>query len=438
MLLVKLIGFIGKVLKAFFVWVVFKPIFFILKFFLYRPILKIYSSYLRINRYLKLKESGNNKLITWLQKKSLHIFVVVLTVIIVITNFANKGKAEVTTEKLKKTVIANVITNEFSDIANEELITESAVQEGAIINNQSRYLHNAILAENIKKINTKTEPAVENSNLETTSDGQAVLKPNIATTNKTIPTRTDVVNYTILTGDTISSIAEKFNISVNTILWENNLSAYSTIKPGQNISILPTSGIRHTVKSGENLSSISKKYDIDANAIAKANNISLTTSLKINQKLMIPGGKKITTAVTTVKKTGISTIKNIVKPSTQVASGSMFWPTEGHRITQYYSWRHTGLDIANKTGTPLYAAEGGTVTFSGWSSGYGNRVDIDHGNGKKTRYGHASKLYVSVGDVVEKGQAIAAMGSTGRSTGPHLHFEVLINGVRQNPLNYIK
>ena len=116
----------------------------------------------------------------------------------------------------------------------------------------------------------------------------------------------------------------------------------------------------------------------------------------------------------------------------------MKWPTVGHRITQYYSWRHTGLDIANKTGTPLYASEGGTVDYSGWSNGYGYNVLINHGGGKKTRYAHASKLYVKKGDVVSKGEAIAAMGSTGWSTGPHIHFEVIINGVKKNPLNYIK
>jgi murein DD-endopeptidase MepM/ murein hydrolase activator NlpD len=98
------------------------------------------------------------------------------------------------------------------------------------------------------------------------------------------------------------------------------------------------------------------------------------------------------------------------------------------------------VDIGNKVGTPIYAADDGVVIISkgGWNGGYGNTIVIDHGGGKKTRYGHASKLFVKVGDRVEKGENIAAMGSTGRSTGPHLHFEVLVNGGRTNPLNYIR
>ena len=120
------------------------------------------------------------------------------------------------------------------------------------------------------------------------------------------------------------------------------------------------------------------------------------------------------------------------------AGNKMNWPTVGHRITQYYTWKHYAVDIANKTGTPIYAADSGEIEVAGWGTGYGNQILIDHGGGKKTRYGHMSKFYVKKGDKVTKGQAIGEMGSTGWSTGPHLHFEVIINGVKQNPLNYIK
>jgi murein DD-endopeptidase MepM/ murein hydrolase activator NlpD len=116
----------------------------------------------------------------------------------------------------------------------------------------------------------------------------------------------------------------------------------------------------------------------------------------------------------------------------------MAWPTQGHRITQYYSWRHHGLDIANKTGTPLYSSDAGRVQYAGWSNGYGNNVIIDHGGGKQTRYAHLSKFYCNTGDSVAKGETIGAMGNTGWSTGPHLHFEVIINGTKYNPLNYIR
>ena len=100
--------------------------------------------------------------------------------------------------------------------------------------------------------------------------------------------------------------------------------------------------------------------------------------------------------------------------------------------------RHYGLDIANKTGTPLYAADSGTVESAGWGAGYGYNIVIDHGGGKKTRYAHMSKFYVEKGAKVSKGMPIGEMGSTGWSTGPHIHFEVIINGKKYNPLNYIK
>ena len=116
----------------------------------------------------------------------------------------------------------------------------------------------------------------------------------------------------------------------------------------------------------------------------------------------------------------------------------MNWPTVGHRITQYYSWRHRAVDIANKTGTSIYAADAGTINVVGWGKGYGNQIVINHGGGKKTRYAHLSKFYVKRGQKVGKGETIAAMGSTGWSTGPHVHFEVIINGKKYNPLNYTK
>jgi len=116
----------------------------------------------------------------------------------------------------------------------------------------------------------------------------------------------------------------------------------------------------------------------------------------------------------------------------------MNWPTVGHYITQYYSWRHQGLDIANKIGTPLYAADAGVIETAGWGRGYGNQIVINHGGGKKTRYAHLSKFYTKKGQKVDKGEAIGTMGSTGRSTGPHLHFEIIINNIKYNPLNYIR
>ena len=131
---------------------------------------------------------------------------------------------------------------------------------------------------------------------------------------------------------------------------------------------------------------------------------------------------------------------------TWLPTGSFRWPCSGN-ITSRFGYRnlkysyasknHKGIDIANRKGTPIVAADGGTVVYAGWMSGYGYLVQIDHGNGFVTYYGHNSKLLVSVGQHVYKGQQIAAMGSTGNSTGNHCHFEIRYNGVPKNPLNYL-
>lgn len=265
----------------------------------------------------------------------------------------------------------------------------------------------------------------------------------------TIPTRTEAITYLVQSGDTISGIARRFNISANTILWENNLSVTSLLQPGDKLVILPTSGVSHSVTAGQTLSQIASLYGVSPENIMTANGLNNPNQLRIGTKLVIPGGNKIAQASqSTTRRIGedvsksITTIKNIIPggPSAVIPSGGrMAWPTTGHRITQYFSWRHSGVDIANKIGTPIYAADDGVIITVGYNrGGYGNQIVIDHGGGKTTRYGHLSAFSVNLGQKVSKGQYIAAMGSTGRSTGSHLHFEVMIKGQHYNPLNYVR
>ncbi len=201
----------------------------------------------------------------------------------------------------------------------------------------------------------------------------------------------------------------------------------------------------HTVARGETLSRIAKLYNVDEDAIIRQNNLSADGNIAISQKLVIPGGKKIvsSTAVAVRPKSGSSAGSGpATAPTGALPSGTRLqWPTSTRTITQYFGWRHTGLDIASRQSPPIYAAESGTVVdarTSGYNGGYGTMIIIDHGNGLRTLYGHMSKLYVSNGDTVSRGQTIGIMGNTGRSTGPHVHFEVRVNGARVNPLNYIR
>ena len=283
--------------------------------------------------------------------------------------------------------------------------------------------------------------------------GLALTKPNILP-GSTLPVegineatgRTDIIVYEVKPGDVIGKIAQSFNISVETILWANNLTTRSYIRPGDKLKILPVSGIAYQVKKGDNIGKIARLYGVSSDSIIKTNLLQKDGSdIAIGENLIIPGGRKIEpTVVRTVASSANSSFRQISAPPPSVdapAGAGYLWPTAARIITQYYGWRHTGLDIAtNKPGTPNYAAKAGTVIKSqcGWNGGYGCYVIIDHGNGVQTLYGHHSQLNVAVGDHVVQGQVIGIMGNTGKSTGPHLHFEIRVNGVKQNPLKYIR
>ena len=440
--LAKLVIFSKKVIFAFFINLAWNPIKIILRFGFYKIVVKIYKVYLYILKKAGLSNKINSRLfLKVVNQKLAHFIIVALTILILSFNFANKTQAISSEELVGKTFLAELVGREFS--GTDQLIEEYFDEESIILANQQTYLDDLPSIKSRPMIGIKdsveAEPDDELTNL--IIDGKAIVKPELAVTNKTVRARDGIVEYVIESGDSVSTIAEEFGISVNTILWENNLNAYSLIRPGNKLTILPVSGVSHKVVRGESLSKIANKYNIEEEKIAKINKLTDSSKLKISQKLIIPDGKKIRYAISSSKSyTGISAIKNLVAPaSAKVVSGNkMNWPTEGHRITQYYSWRHHGLDIANKIGTPLYAADAGTIEKAGWNNGYGNNIIINHGGGKKTRYAHLSKFYVKRGDKVGKGEAIGAMGSTGWSTGSHLHFEVIINGRKYNPLNYIK
>lgn len=247
--------------------------------------------------------------------------------------------------------------------------------------------------------------------------------------------RDSIIDYEVQSGDTVKSIAEKFGVSVDTIRWKNDLTK-DKIKVGQTLKILPVTGIAHTVSKGDTVYSIAKKYDADAQAIVDFPFNTFTNDetfeLAIGQTIIVPDGVMPAAAATPRARQMTPNAGSVT------ASGIFVWPTQG-TITQRFSWYHPGLDIANHSLPLVVAADSGSVSYAGWdSSGYGNMVLINHGNGYVTRYGHLSQIMVISGQTVGRGQAIGKMGSTGHSTGPHTHFEIYLNGVRVNPLNYLK
>jgi len=254
--------------------------------------------------------------------------------------------------------------------------------------------------------------------------------------------RSTSIEYVVKEGETLSEIAEKFGVDTNTILWENDLKSSNSIKVGQSLTILPVTGISHKVNKGDTVYSIAKKYDVDAQGIVNYPFNTFvndeTFELAIGQEVLVPGGVMPQAASSTTSSPSRS--KQLTpNAGTVVASGQFVWPTNGV-ITQYFAWYHKALDIANPSGPAILAADAGTVIVAGWPDnyGYGNRVVIDHGNGFRTLYAHMSRYYVVPGQTVNRGDVIGQMGNTGRSTGTHLHFEVLQNGVNLNPLSVLQ
>lgn len=246
--------------------------------------------------------------------------------------------------------------------------------------------------------------------------------------------------YTVASGDTIAGIAEQHNVSVNTILWANGLRSNDILKVGDHLTILPTTGVLHTVRSGDTLSAIASRYDVAAEEIIKYNRLSADgAKLSIGQKVIVPGGElgQSVTAPDIVSRDTRVAQRDVDGPTPEpvedLAEGFQ-WPTTTNHISQYFRWGHTGIDIDNRSRPSVFASQPGTVEFAGWLGGYGNLIILNHGGGLQTYYAHLDRFYASVGDTVAKGAAIGKMGSTGRSTGPHLHFEVRLNGKPVNPL----
>ncbi len=253
---------------------------------------------------------------------------------------------------------------------------------------------------------------------------------------ETVPKRDAVEIYIVQSGDNLGKISEKFGLSLSTLLWSNSLTSRSTIRPGDELSILPIDGIYYTVKSGDTLSRIARTYNVTTKEIKDFNEMQSDT-LSIGKKLLLPGGEA--PSPTSSARSTASVTSLFKAPSKQApAVGGWVWPTDWHVMTQYYGWKHTGIDVDGDYSTFSYAARGGVVIYSGWRNGYGITVEIDHGDGYVTRYAHHSKLLVSRGETVVAGQVLAQTGTTGRSTGTHLHFEVIKNGKFQNPLDYVR
>lgn len=264
----------------------------------------------------------------------------------------------------------------------------------------------------------------------------------IAETSAPVEARSGIITYTVQAGDTIETIAARFKLLPSTLVWSNQEveDQPDQLSIGQVLYVLPVDGIWYEVQSNDTLNDIADEFKVKPEDIVNypLNNLGGGANLLAGTKIVIPNGVKAAAATSVASSTsggyagyGSSAAVN------PAASGNFMWPTQG-TLTQYFGVYHSGIDIAYAVGIPIMAADGGYVSYAGWdNTGYGYEVLINHGNGFTTRYAHLSQYYVDAGQPVARGQVIAAMGSTGNSTGPHLHFEVIYGGVPQNPLFYL-
>lgn len=422
------------------------PIRKIFYFIFKKTILPLYNLLYYFKKKLRseTEKNSDNKIIMLLANRYLiYILTIILSIGILINNFTISGAAA---EDLgKKSLLYKIAQgDEFEEIIKEKsVIIENNTKENPDVKSGLATSSKAseTISLNIEKTTlTRSEKPreIDTLNLQETTVAQGLAAETISKTGSIstllLPKpKSEIFEYIVESGDTVSSIAEKFQISINTILWANDLSGLSIIRPGDKLTIPPTNGVIHKVKKGDTISAIAKNYNVEQDAVLNYNQLISNEQLSIGQVLIVPGGE----IQQSYQRTPSGFTSVFKPPSSQKKTGGFIWPTVSRSITQYYHWRHHAIDIGGKISSPIYASMSGTVTHADWGNGYGYYVIMDHSGGKKTLYAHLSKIYVQNGDQVVQGAVIGAVGSTGWSTGPHLHFEIIINGTKVNPLSYL-
>jgi murein DD-endopeptidase MepM/ murein hydrolase activator NlpD len=296
--------------------------------------------------------------------------------------------------------------------------------------------------------------------LATPSTNSGVLrKANFKTVVPSRP-RVEVITYTVQTGDTLFSIAYNYNLKPETVLWGNFEVLDDNphlLKPDQVLNVLPVDGVYYQWKEGDSLAKVAAEFNTEPELIVNysGNSIDLTKTnepdagLEAGRWVIVPGGSR------PIKDWGPPAITRQNAAAARyygegscgaiydgaIGAGTFVWPTTDRTISGYTydPGVHPAIDIGGQEGNPIYATDSGVVVYAGWSDfGYGYLIAIDHGNGWQSAYAHLSAVAVGCGQSVYQGGYIGALGNTGNSSGPHLHFELSINGVKVNPIGYIQ
>jgi murein DD-endopeptidase MepM/ murein hydrolase activator NlpD len=270
--------------------------------------------------------------------------------------------------------------------------------------------------------------------------------------------RMGIVKYVVQAGDTLFGIAEKFALKPESVLWAN----FGVLKddphrlqPGQELNVPPVDGVIHSWSTGEGLSSVAQFYGVTPQEVIEWPGNQLDPGIDLANPpidagtlLIIPGGKReiVTWSAPRITRSNPA-VASVLGPGAcgsvydgPIGTETFIWPTPLHYLSGYdYSSIHPAIDIAGNTGHAIFASDSGVVVYSGWNDwGYGYVIVLDHGNGWQTLYAHLSAISVGCGQAVFQGQVIGAMGSTGNSTGSHLHFEIMHDEYgKVNPWNYL-
>ena len=253
----------------------------------------------------------------------------------------------------------------------------------------------------------------------------------------------EITEYTAQSGDSLWSIAQRFDLEPETILWGNEwLSSIGVLQIGDTLKIMPTDGVLHTVQEGDTLETLERLHGTPAQEILEyfGNGFDLTQppELIVSQQIIVPNGTS-PIVWSEAQAPAADTNASYSGEYPNLGTGYFVWPlAPPYLLTQEYWGGHPALDINTYFRQPIFASDSGTVRFSGWNdTGYGNLVIIEHGNGYRTYYAHNEANLVSAGQVVVQGQQIAESGSTGNSTGEHLDFRIFYGGSFFNPLEYL-
>jgi murein DD-endopeptidase MepM/ murein hydrolase activator NlpD len=369
----------------------------------------------------------------------LELVVLSIALVAVLANMTLTARANLSESKDQSMIFSYLSQN--PDL-NSHLI--AANETSTILGQNDQWIAKAQAASTQQVVLASASTTNDSATPPTTIQDNVIVKTNPADTSNL---RHGTTTYEVQSGDNLISIASSFGISPDNICKENNIYPCVTIKPGQDLKILPVEGISYTLKPGDTLEAIANQYKVELDDLMEVNDVELASDIQDGDSIVIPT-KVVLPTPTTVKKyvtnnSGqIAATKQSAPASLPAGNLKFMWPTTVRTITQGFSSRHSGLDISDSKMEPIYASESGFVEYAGWnSSGYGNMILINHGGGFKTRYGHASEIYVKAGEYVTKGELIAKQGRTGHvvgATGIHLHFEIIVNGHVVNPLSYVK